>query len=192
MLTDWPGHAAVDPTRIGAFGFSAGGFTVLAAAGGRPDLGRFASHCADHPSFFDCMLLKAQPRPVNPGWPDLRDARLGAVVIAAPALGFAFDRDGLSAVRIPVQLWRADEDHILPPPYYADAVRAALPTPPEFHTAPGAGHFDFLTPCTDPRAMPQICQSSPGFDRVSFHTHFNAEVVRFFTVKLALRRSASR
>lgn len=187
MLADWAGHAAIDPKRIGAFGFSAGGFTVLAAAGGRPDLGRFAPHCAEHPSFFDCTLLKAQPRGVTGAWPELRDTRIAAIVVAAPALGFAFDRDGLAKVRVPVQLWRADDDRILPPPYYADAVRAALPVSPEFHGVPHAGHFDFLVPCADASAMPHLCQSAPGFDRAAFHARFNAKAVRFFVARLGRR-----
>jgi predicted dienelactone hydrolase len=185
MLTAWPGHAAIDPGQIGAFGFSAGGFTVLAAAGGRPDLTRFASHCAQHPDFFDCSLLKSQPRAPTGAWPDLHDARIKAIVVAAPALGFAFDRAGLAGVLMPVQLWRADDDHILPAPFYADSVRRALPVRPEFHSVPAAGHFDFLAPCADPSIMPQLCQSASGFDRTAFHARFNAEVVQFFKAKLA-------
>lgn len=62
MIHDWAGHPSIDPERIGAFGFSAGGFTVLAAAGGVPDLGRLASHCSANPGFFDCTLVRSQPR----------------------------------------------------------------------------------------------------------------------------------
>ncbi len=39
MTRDWSARDGIDADRIGAFGFSAGGFTVLAAAGGDPDLG---------------------------------------------------------------------------------------------------------------------------------------------------------
>lgn len=184
MLHAWPGHAAIDPARIGAFGFSAGGFTVLAAAGARPDLTRLRDHCRDHPAFFDCTLLKAQPRTTVEPWPELGDARIKALVVAAPALGFTFDRAGLAAVRVPVQLWRADDDQILPAPFYADAVRTALPRSPEFHAVPQAGHFDFLAPCADPATMPQICASAPGFDRTAFHQAFDRAVVRFFSETL--------
>ena len=184
MLKAWPGHAAIDPNRVGAFGFSAGGFTVLAAAGGRPDMTRFADHCARHPVFFVCTLLKAQPRTLTRVWPSMTDPRIKAIVVAAPAIGFTFDSAGLRGVRIPVQLWRADDDGILPAPFYADAVRAALPKTPEFHSVPGAGHFDFLAPCADPATMPQLCASGPGFDRTAFHADFNADVVRFFVEKL--------
>ncbi len=189
MLTVWTGRAAIDPRRIGAFGFSAGGFTVLAAVGGRPNLTRMASHCAANPAFFDCTLMTAQPRAsLVPRWPDIRDRRIRAVVLAAPALGFVFDRSGLANVRVPVQLWRADDDHILPAPHYADSVRRALPVSPEFHAVPGAGHFDFLAPCIDPLAMSPICASVPGFDRAAFHVRLNAEVVRFLTARLGSSR----
>ena len=56
--------------RIGAFGFSAGGFTVLAAAGGEPDLTKVPGHCQAHPAFFECVLVRAHPLtadiPVDP------------------------------------------------------------------------------------------------------------------------------
>jgi predicted dienelactone hydrolase len=188
MLTTWPGHDAIDPGRIGAFGFSSGGFTVLAAAGGRPDMTRLAGHCAHHPDFFDCTLMGSQSSTTTRAWPNMRDARIRAIVVAAPALGFAFDRAGLADVRLPVQLWRADDDRILPAPFYADAVRAALPARPEFHAVPRAGHFDFLAPCADASLMPQICQSTAGFDRAAFHARFNVEVVRFFEAELPSSR----
>lgn len=98
MLTDWPGRAAIDAKRIGVFGFSSGGFTVLVAAGGRPDMTRVADHCARHPAFYDCSLMKSRPRTPLAVWPE-RDARIKAIVVAAPALGFTFDRAGLAEVR---------------------------------------------------------------------------------------------
>ena len=186
MLDRWPGRAAVDPARVGAFGFSAGGFTVLATAGGRPDMSRLGGHCADHPTFFVCSLLRTQPRLAGAApWPALRDARIKAAVVAAPALGFAFDRAGLADVSVPVQLWRAASDTILPAPFYADAVREALPSRPEFHNVAGAGHFDFLSPCAEPASMPQLCASAAGFDRRKFHDGFNQAVVLFFSRYLA-------
>ena len=38
MLRDWQGHDHISPEHIGAFGYSAGGFTVLTAVGAQPDL----------------------------------------------------------------------------------------------------------------------------------------------------------
>ena len=183
MLGMWPDHDVIDAARVGAFGFSAGGFTVLAAAGGRPDLSRMAGHCAAHPNSFECGLLRAHPQEVAP-WRNGKDARIKAIVVAAPARGFTFDRAGLQAVDIPVQLWKAEDDQILPAPDYADAVRAALPQEPEFHTVVGAEHFDFLAPCATDAAGLSICSSAAGFDRVGFHRDFDAAVARFFLERL--------
>jgi predicted dienelactone hydrolase len=110
------------------------------------------------------------------------DARIKAAVVAAPALGFTFVHGGLAGVSVPVQLWRAEEDHILPHPDYAEAARAALPRPPEYDVIPNADHFDFLAPCYPAMAArnPEICASRPGFDRAAFHAAFDDAVVAFF------------
>jgi len=175
----------VDPDRIGAFGFSAGGFTVLTAAGGEPDLRKVADHCRLHPGFFDCRLIAAHPiegQATADRAPWAHDARIKAIVVAAPALGFTFAPDGLAALGQPVQLWQAGSDQVLPAPFYVEPVRAALHRPPEFHPVPGAGHFDFLPPCSPQLAAsaPLICAATPGFDRAAFHDRFNADIVRFF------------
>lgn len=181
-------EGGIDPERIGAFGFSAGGFTVLTAAGGEPDLTRVADHCRAHPDFYDCQLIAAVGLPAaNAPTVWVHNQRIKAVVAAAPALGFTFATDGLKGVTQPVQLWQAEDDRVLPAPAYVEPVRGALPTPPEFHFVPGAGHFDFLPPCR-PEVLanaPEICVSAPGFDRAVFHERLNAEVVRFFQRSLS-------
>jgi predicted dienelactone hydrolase len=184
MLTEWPGRDRIDPDRVGAFGFSAGGFTVLATVGGVPDLNLTTPQCEAHPDFFECRVIKSAPEgffiPPDLKWP--RDARIKAAVLAAPALGYTFGRKGLEGVAIPIQLWRAEDDHILPNPYYAEAVRQALPRAPDYHVVAGADHDDFLAPCSDilAKLAPDICQERPGFDRTAFHARFNAAVVAFF------------
>jgi predicted dienelactone hydrolase len=185
MLTAWSGRAAIDPARIGAFGFSAGGFTVLVSIGGIPDLTRVAPYCAGHAETYVCKLLAAHPVPPGERVRDdewIADSRIKAAVVAAPAIGFTFTRSGLKHVKVPVQLWRAGSDSILPSPDYVEPVRDALPRPPEYHVVAGADHFDFLAPCSEPLAQvaPQICRERGGFDRVAFHRTFNRDVVRFF------------
>lgn len=186
MTASWGGGGRIDPRRIGAFGFSAGGFTVLAAAGGQPDFATVGPHCVAYPRNFDCLLLKRGPLPaatlLDPVTPD---RRIRALVVAAPALGFTFVGH-LRGVTQPVQLWRADQDTILPAPDYADAVHGALPRRADFQTVPGAGHFDFLAPCSAPlrTVAPMICTSAAGFDRAAFHERFNRAVTAFFSKTL--------
>ncbi len=172
---------AVDPARIGAFGFSAGAFTVLAVAGGVPELTRIAAHCAANPGFYDCRLMAGRPAAAVPPVMARTPLPLRALVVAAPALGFTYGPGSLAALTMPVQLWQAGADAILPAPHYMEPVRAALPGAAEFRSVPDAGHFDFLAPCPEglARAVPAICTSAPGFDRAAFHARLNADVVRF-------------
>jgi predicted dienelactone hydrolase len=192
MLSAWPDRAKIDTNRVGAFGFSAGGFTELVAAGGTPDLSLVAPHCAKYPAEWTCGMIashhggKMPPPAVLPASLWEHDARIHAVVVAAPALGYTFGKAGLAGVTVPVQLWRAADDHVLPAPFYADAVAADLPTAPEYHVVKAADHMDFLVPCSAAfaKVVPVICTSAPGFDRAAFHAGFNREVVRFFLAHL--------
>ncbi len=190
MLSTWAERAAIDPRRVGMFGFSAGGFTTLALIGGDPDLTKIGPMCRLHPDDFACQLLARTASPVvAPAGNPLTDPRIKAAVIAAPALGFTFSPDGLKNVKVPVQLWRAEHDTLVPHPRYAEAVRLALPEAPDYRVVRNAGHFDFLAPCSDALASiaPAICTSRAGFDRAAFHAGFGAEVVKFFEKTLGNR-----
>jgi predicted dienelactone hydrolase len=185
MLSAWGGAATIDPSRIAMFGFSAGGFTTLASIGGVPDLAKVAPMCRLYPGDFACRLIaKSSSRDVPPGPTATArsgDPRIKAAVVAAPALGFAFSPDGLADVKVPVQLWRAENDALLPHPRYAEAVRLALPQTADHHVVADAGHFDFLAPCSSALASlaPAICVSADGFDRAAFHATFNVAVLSF-------------
>jgi predicted dienelactone hydrolase len=119
-----------------------------------------------------------------PDW--VHDPRIAAAVIASPAVGYAFSAKSLSAVTVPIQLWRGDSDEILPHPNYAQAVYDRLAVKPEYHVVPNAGHFAFLAPCTPSLAamVPEICHDPEHFDRTAFHREFNPAVVAFFKAKL--------
>jgi predicted dienelactone hydrolase len=194
MLASWQHRDTIDPSRIGMFGFSAGGFTALVAIGGTPDMSTVAPYCAAHPDEWSCRLIKEGDISVSANttgqsttvldW--VQDPRIAAAVIASPALGYAFSAKSLSAVTVPIQLWRGDSDEILPHPNYAQAVYDRLSVKPECHVVPNAGHFAFLAPCTLSLAamVPEICHDPEGFDRMAFHREFNLAVVTFFKAKL--------
>jgi predicted dienelactone hydrolase len=191
MLNDWRWHGGLDGARVGAFGFSNGAFTVLVAIGGVPRFSQIGPYCQMHPDHDLCTLLRRanvqapSGSDIPPGaW--LTDTRIKAAVLAAPAFAFTFDSMGLTGVRVPIQLWRAESDQHQPAPFYEDQVRDKLPRSPEYHIVQRAGHYDFLPPCDAQtlRAAPDICTSLPNFDRRAFHEEFNVQVVRFFREKL--------
>jgi predicted dienelactone hydrolase len=198
MLSTWDGHATIDPARIGMFGFSAGGFTTLVSVGGIPDFATVGPMCRQYPGDFACQLIAKRSSsiavPLTTPTARAADPRIKAAVVAAPALGFTFSPDGLKNVKVPVQLWRADDDVILPHPRYAEAVRLALPEAPDYHVVPHAGHFDFLVPCSSALASvaPAICTSAVGFDRAAFHASFDAAVLSFFSKTLGGSKAAGR
>jgi predicted dienelactone hydrolase len=177
---------AVDPARIGAAGFSAGGYTIIVAAGGKPDFAGFARYCAEQPD--DPMNRLCGQSDAAQRWrtrPDLaltHEPRLKAAFVMAPALGFLFDRAGLADVRIPIRLYRPSADEVLRHPYNAERIRQSLPLAPEYEVVEGAGHFVFLAPCSAElaRLVPDICRDPPGIDRAAIHARINAEMVEFF------------
>ncbi|WP_269513452.1 alpha/beta hydrolase family protein [Brevundimonas subvibrioides] len=187
MTETWTGRVEVDKERIGAFGFSAGGFTVTSIIGGVSDAGAIAAHCVAQPEVFACRLVAMYGGLDRANWhPETHDPRVKAAVIAAPAFGLSFTDASLASVTVPVQLWQAADDQILPSPYNVEPVRDRIGGTVEYHRVENAGHYDFLTPCSQEMrvAMPQLCTSAPGFDRAAFKVTFNAEVVRFFTEAL--------
>jgi predicted dienelactone hydrolase len=184
MLRTWQGHDRIDAERVGAFGFSAGGFTVLTAVGAQPDLRIVAGHCAESPEFA-CDLLRHVNSPLlNPAALDqagafLHDERIKAAVVAAPGLGFALGAEGFGKVSVPIQLWSADQDTNVPYATNTRLVREALGPRVEFHSVPGAGHFSFLAPCGLLRPA-GICSDPGQFDRKAFHADMNGSIVAFF------------
>ncbi len=185
-LGRWQSRALAHSVEIGAFGFSLGGFGVLVDAGGRPEVGRIAPHCRAAPAEWSCVMTAEHRLGLEgPAAPTLdwhHDARLKAMVVAAPALGYLFGANGLAAVDIPVQLWQAADDDVLAEPWNAQAVARDLPHSPEFHLVAGAAHADFTAPCSrlNTAGHPALCKDRSGFSRARFHRVFNAAVVGFF------------
>ena len=186
MLGTWPDHQRLDGRRIGFFGFSRGGYTGLVLIGGKPDFRRFVEHCRAVPDDRICQPTDRSSKPSSAGKAGpkrsfIHDPRIKAAVIAAP-LGLVFSPEGLRDVTVPVQLWRPEHDVLASHPYNAEAVYQALPVKPDYRVVPNAGHFVIMVPCSAPmaRAVPEICNDAPGFDRVAFHRQFNAEILAFF------------
>lgn len=186
MLSAWPGHEAIDPSRIGIFGHSAGGAAALIVIGGSADWTRAVAFCRSHPEDWGCRNARqngASSDPVETAMIVGSDARIKAAVVAAPALSAAFLPKGLATVAVPVQLWVASNDRIVPD---GDLVRRNLPIAPDYHRVEGAGHFAFLAPCPEPLAATgaEFCTDPKGFDRAAFLGLFQRAVIAFYSEHL--------
>ena len=191
LLADpmWKDRIARDARgpRIGALGHSAGGYTVLALAGGEPDLARLRWHClkecAEDPIF--CGMGRPAPEPAIPAAPAaksaaLRDPRVRAVAAMAP-VGVLFTAESLAAVRIPVAIWEAESDRFLVPKFHAEWVKRNMPDA-ELHRVANAWHFSFMDSPSMALATPDgdIAADPPGFDRKAFLTSLGEELAGFF------------
>lgn len=169
----------IDPKRIGAMGFSAGAYDVLLLAGAKPDFALKDAYCRARPD--DRTFCEWSVRVSDPILQARRDSRVRAVVAISP-VGFYFDRAGLSDVRIPVDLWAASADEVLPLAWNAGRVRELLPRSPEYNVVPNAHHLVFVSPCTQTFAQQHqdLCLDPPGVDRPAIHRRVVADAAAFF------------
>ena len=177
MLKDWKDRDAIDPSKIGFFGFSKGGFTGLVLAGGSFDFERIAPSCTNNSRFCEQVRSGDVPKTLP------RDTRIKAAVIADPAPTGQFTKSTLSTINIPLQVWRSEtgaKDRGVDPEGVARVLNS-LPNQPAVHIAP-SDHFAFHPPCTPESAakLQRFCTDPAGFDRAAFHREFNASVVQFF------------
>ncbi|MFP2908512.1 alpha/beta hydrolase family protein [Pyxidicoccus sp. 3LFB2] len=185
VLADATVGPSVDPARVGALGFSAGGYTVLLLAGAKPDFGRLERHCKTRKQAVLCGMLP-KVRVTRPDLQDTAEPRVRAVFTMAP-VGVFYDKAGLKGVKVPVRLYAAAKDEVLPVADHAGHIRASLPKPPEYALVPRAGHYVFMAPCI-PEAKEEaqeLCMDPPGVDRVKLHRELATDAVRFFTRTLA-------
>lgn len=183
----WQDRIAADSRgpRVGALGHSAGGYTVLALAGARPDRSRLGRHCeaeaADDPIF--CGLGRpaaATPSSTTVAPPALEDTRVRAIVAMAPT-GVLLSADSLARVRPATLVYEAERDRFLVPRFHAEWVAAHLPAP-RLHRVANAGHFAFMDTPGMPIPSPDgdVGANPPGFDRAAFLTQLAVEITAFF------------
>lgn len=166
----------INPQKIGFFGFSRGGYTGLVLAGAKPDFHDPSVPCPEPAPI--CGEIRRNELPTHPL---TEDNRIKAFVLADP-LSFFPTRQSLEAVEQPIELWSSQfgGDGVLP--QNVTALAANLPTRPDYHSVPDAGHFAFLAPCSTALAAsaPSICIDGARFDRAAFHQEFNRQISAFF------------
>jgi predicted dienelactone hydrolase len=199
MLADPMFGARIDSHRIGAAGFSLGGYTMIEIAGGTTDVTAFRQFCASHgrnvvcqspPEFptlvedFD-KLSSADPEfqaALAHASDSYRDTRVRAVFAMAPALGPAFRPASLAAIAIPVRIVAGQADPIVPIAYGAKYFAANIPGA-KLTIFPGnVGHYVFLDSCTEAGrgTQPVLCNDGGGVERGAIHASTATFAVEFF------------
>ncbi|MBZ5538691.1 MAG: peptidase [Acidobacteriia bacterium] len=203
LLADSTFGSRIDPGRIGAAGFSLGGYTMIEIAGGITERAAFTEFCKspraddicksppEFPQLFEDFdrLSKTDPdfqTALRHASDSFRDPRVRAVFAIAPALGPAFRPASLARIAIPVEIVAGANDTNVPiassAQYFAANISKAKLT-----VFPGkVGHYVFLDTCTDrgKNSLPMLCQDAPGVDRNAIHAKTATLALQFFAGNL--------
>ncbi len=177
--------AFVDHGRIGALGFSSGGYTILALLGARPDYSRWKQSNqvfdADKPASDgengDDVLDEEKLNTIL-------DPRIGAAVLLSPVARW-LDLRSLSRVKVPLRVYRAERESVSPNEENADLVVSLAGGKVESVTIPG-DHFIFMAPVDASlrEKYAEFYQDAPGIDRQETHRRIGKEIVDFFQHQL--------
>ena len=178
----------IDAERIGAAGFSLGGYTMIAIPGGITSLAHFREFCASPGADGACQAppelgdLRAKARALTDSDEafraalatdsrSYRDQRVRAVFAMAPALGPAFLPESLERIDIPVAIVAGAADAMVPVGSSARSDAAHIPHAELTIFSGDVGHYVFLAECTEAgrATLPALCLDAPNVDRDAIH-----------------------
>jgi predicted dienelactone hydrolase len=194
LLADQTFGTLINQSQIGAAGFSLGGYTVLAVAGGttnvQPMIDMFTNSEQDlskviPPEFTDTdafmQEFKFLSQHVAVADASHLDKRIKAVFAIAPVLGNIFSEEGLSSIQIPVRIVVGEADQLAP--VQENAAHFAMHLKDAELTVLGSvGHYTFLGEGTEAgkKAAPMFCVDENGVDRAIVHQKVSRWAKEFF------------
>ncbi|MEL7218395.1 MAG: alpha/beta hydrolase [Pseudomonadota bacterium] len=197
LLEDPVFGSKIDQSRIFAGGFSLGGYTTIALAGGRTDLRRLSRFCASEQADATCGPQREYPQAeehfarilatdeaarasVKTSGDDLSDPRIKAFFVIAPALAQAFSDESLRAISKRFLIIEGEFDDVAPAKTNSHRLRQQLPAS-RISKIDGAGHFSFMAACTElGQAQLPICwEAEPTADRMTYHADAVQQIEAF-------------
>jgi predicted dienelactone hydrolase len=199
MLADPIFKWRLDPQRIGAAGFSLGGYTMVELAGGITSLLHYRAFCSSPAADAMCKpplefvdldakveaLAKSDPAfraALADHGRSYRDPRVRGVFAIAPALVPTFTPESLAKIVIPMAVVAVAGDKTVPVASGAQSLAGRV-TGAQLTIIPGAaGHYVFTANCTDAgrAALPDLCSDAPGVDRNAIHNETARLAAAFF------------
>ncbi len=202
LLADERFGPHIDTTRIGAAGFSLGGYTMLTIAGARTDRPAWERFCEEAGTDPSCVLPPEAPftraeaeslvvsdsevqRSMARAGVSYRDPRIRAVYAMAPVLGPAYVPASLDSIGIPVRIVVGDRDDQAVPEVTARPVSARIDGA-TLDILPGVSHYAFLAECSlqGRLFLRQLCADASGVDRGAHHDNVAADALDFFDREL--------
>lgn len=200
ILSDPRFGERIDVGRIGAAGFSYGGYTMMELAGATTDFNQLLAWCnqvknacnppemPDLTERFQAIQQHADVQDaIQHSSDSYRDSRIRAVFAIAPAVARAFTPQRLQEVAIPVEVVAGNSDQMAPPAENAEFFARNITGAQLEMLNGGVGHYTFLDVCTDAgkKRLPQLCVDNAGVDRQEVHTQVGQMAADFFDRELA-------
>jgi len=198
VLSDTTFGPRIDRDRIGAAGFSRGGFAVVGLAGARVDLAPFRVFCAKNPDDGTCNAppeipdIEARVKAMTANDPSYRaglaaaaeeyaDRRIRAIYAMAPSVGESITLESLRKIAIPARVVYGTADVTVIPPSNALRIAGAIPNATTL-VIPDASHFVFFDTCTPAGkvAAARVCTDATTVDRAAVHRQVAADAIAFF------------
>ena len=177
LLADAEIGPHIDQDRIGAAGFSIGGYTAMALGGAQTDVSIVYDLCREgtdagqkpnkgardadaavchtpemhnmgNPQQMLQAVRKTSGESLARSGDSFQDQRVRAVFAIAPAMGMAFTDESLRAMRLPVEMVVGKEDPIAPARENDDWIRLNVRGARETILPHGVMHYTFLDTCT--------------------------------------------
>lgn len=189
LLTDDAMTFVIDPEKIGAVGYSFGGYTALALAGADIDCGVLKRNAETKPGkkefsipeFGDLTKLIATI-PCTDIDTSFKDSRIKSFVALAPGLGLGFERTRqTNQVTDPVLIMAAANDQVAPVPTNAAHYYNLIPSA-HYVLLPGKpGHYVFLNEGDDAlkKEAKQLFKDDKTVDRTAIHRLVEQHVLAF-------------
>ncbi len=183
----------IDTDRIGALGFSAGGYTAMAVSGARVDPEKLKTFCdhSDH-GMSDCAFLARggvdlHALDLSPAGQDLRDPRISAAVIIDPGIVETLTEESLAQIDIPLQIINLGAEADVPAGVYARPA-AELIAQADYRIINDAAHFSFLAQCKPKGAailaregeLDLLCDDGGTRRRAEIHAELREVIVDFW------------
>ena len=201
MVSDKEFGPRIDTARVGAAGFSFGGYTMMAIAGAAANPGSLEDlekrcatdgkslQCSSPPEFPQLTekaiaLAKADRMyalALNESAVPHPDPHVRAVFAIAP-VDINLSQKSLEGISIPVEIVVGAGDPIAIPAQNAEVLAKAIPGA-KLTIYPGqTAHYTFLDTCTawGKTHMPAICVDRPGVDRDAIHSETAEKAAAFF------------
>ena len=190
LLNDPQWNESIDVERIGAAGYSSGGQTVIALAGGIYDPVLMGKYCASDRKGPECDLAEIVDIDFTDAGRSYRDERIKAVFAMAPPLGPGMIADELAQIEVPVGIVTAQDDDLITPAHHSEHYARHIPDA-QLTLVPKGGHFIFVTTCA---IVPTIvdffikeidmCGREIDIDRESVQKNVAGLAIEFFETKL--------